>query len=55
LFYLQARGIREADARHMLMEAFVADVIETAELGETIGAYLRQQVRGWFERAEAAS
>lgn len=54
MFYLQARGIREADARHMLMEAFAVGAIDAAELGEPLSALLRQQVRGWLEGAGRA-
>lgn len=50
LFYLRARGIDEATARHMLIEAFAAEVIDLAGLGNVLGAHLHNYLRGWLER-----
>lgn len=32
LFYMRSRGIPEAEAKMMLMQAFMADVIDTVEI-----------------------
>src|SRR5271165_4870822 len=48
LFYLQARGIHEADARGMLIEAFAASAIEASGLGENITSHLLLAVRRWL-------
>lgn len=45
LFYMRTRGIEEATARRMLMEAFVADVIDTVEIDG-----LRDRLRMLVER-----
>jgi Fe-S cluster assembly protein SufD len=55
LFYLQARGIHEATARAMLVEAFAASVIEAADLGPALTAHLEQHVRNWLGVAKDAA
>ncbi|MDE5800856.1 MAG: SufD family Fe-S cluster assembly protein, partial [Paramuribaculum sp.] len=45
LFYMQTRGIPEAEARHMLMQAFMADVIDTVRIEG-----LRDRLRHLVER-----
>jgi Fe-S cluster assembly protein SufD len=47
MFYLQARGIPEAEARRMLIEAFAADAIELVE-DATAQAYLRRHLDNWL-------
>jgi Fe-S cluster assembly protein SufD len=49
LFYLRARGIPEAEARSMLVRAFLNDALEavTHEAGR---ALLEQAVEGWWQR-----
>jgi Fe-S cluster assembly protein SufD len=55
LFYLNARGIDEATARAMLIEAFAADAIDAAELGPALGAHLRGYLRNWLEQKGLAA
>jgi Fe-S cluster assembly protein SufD len=55
LFYLKARGIDDATARAMLVEAFAADVIETAALGDGLSAHLQKHLQGWLGRTEGAA
>lgn len=50
LFYLRARGIDEASARNMLIEAFAADAIDSAGLGATLTAHLRRHLQLWLEK-----
>lgn len=45
LFYMQARGIPEAEARVMLMQAFMADVIDTVRIDS-----LRERLRLLVEK-----
>ena len=52
IFYLRSRGIPEAEARRLLVLAFLDEAIELAPLEET-RAIFRDLVSGWF--AEAAS
>ena len=47
LFYLRARGIPEAEARRMLIEAFAAEAIELVEDAAT-QAYLRRHLDNWL-------
>ncbi len=54
LFYLQARGIEPAAARHMLVEAFAASAIEGAGLGQDLTSRLLNNVRGWLDKAGMA-
>jgi Fe-S cluster assembly protein SufD len=51
LFYLRARGIPEAEARRMLVEAFAMDAVERIEppLREHVAAHLRR----WLGSVEA--
>ena len=44
LFYLRSRGIEEAAARRMLVEAFAAEIVATAEPRE-LRAYLTRRLR----------
>jgi Fe-S cluster assembly protein SufD len=52
LFYLMARGIPEADARALLVEAFLDDVVEAVPDGPLRGAFLGS-VRAWQARRHA--
>jgi len=54
LFYLLARGIEPATARHMLIEAFVGDLVETAGLEGALAEHARKHISTWFDRPEAA-
>jgi Fe-S cluster assembly protein SufD len=47
MFYLRARGISEAEARRMLIEAFAADAIELVE-DPVAQAYLRRHLDRWL-------
>ena len=49
VYYLRARGIPEATARGLLVEAFVAEAIEKVEHDE-IAVALGEFARGWFNR-----
>lgn len=55
LYYLRARGIRDVDARHMLMEAFASDALEQAALGDALTGHLRRYLSAWFARTGSAS
>ncbi|MBB4286733.1 Fe-S cluster assembly protein SufD [Roseospira goensis] len=46
LFYLMARGLAEADARALLVEAFLDDVVESVPEGPVRDAFL-SAVRAW--------
>ena len=48
LFYLRSRGIGEAQARRMLIKAFVAEVME--DMDEEIAGALEDRIDGWMER-----
>jgi Fe-S cluster assembly protein SufD len=50
LFYLRARGIPEAQARSMLVEAFLTEAVEGVQ-DETARAALGTAVTGWWEAA----
>jgi Fe-S cluster assembly protein SufD len=47
-FYLQARGIDPHTARQMLVEAFAADIIDTANVSEDLSAYLHNHLSTWL-------
>jgi Fe-S cluster assembly protein SufD len=47
LFYLRARGLGEADARALLIEAFVRELIDAIE-GESAREYFRSAFAGWI-------
>lgn len=49
LFYLQSRGIDPATARHMLIEAFVAEVLDAAALPPEIDAHARRYMSAWLQ------
>lgn len=52
LFYLRARGIPQAEARAMLVEAFLHEAVETVS-DETLRTALMQAVDGWWRAREA--
>jgi Fe-S cluster assembly protein SufD len=52
LFYMQARGISLAEARRMLMQAFMVDVVDTIEL-EPLRDRLRHLVEQRFAGVKA--
>jgi Fe-S cluster assembly protein SufD len=54
LFYLRARGIPEARARAMLVEAFLTEAVEGVQ-DETARAALQAAVTGWWSGQEAAA
>jgi Fe-S cluster assembly protein SufD len=54
LFYLRARGIHEAEARRMLIDAFAAEAIATVEEAG-LRDYLAAHVRRWLAKSGAAS
>ena len=49
LFYLRARGIPEAEARSMLVRAFLDDALQAVP-HEAGRALLEQAVEGWWQR-----
>jgi len=51
LFYLRSRGIDEAAARRMLIEAFATDAIETSVPVGELRAHLRRRVGVWLEQS----
>jgi len=48
LFYLESRGIPPVEARHMLVEAFAAEVIERIEDDTALRAHLGRHVARWL-------
>jgi Fe-S cluster assembly protein SufD len=51
LFYLRSRGIDEASARRILIEAFATDAVETAVSAGELGAHLRRRLGAWLEQS----
>ena len=49
LFYMRARGLDEDLARGMLVEAFIADVVDRVEAA-ALRAHLQRAVLGWLRR-----
>jgi Fe-S cluster assembly protein SufD len=49
LFYLRARGLGEAEARALLIDAFVGELIDGIE-GDTAQTYFRRAFAGWIQR-----
>ena len=52
LFYLTSRGIPKAEARQMLIEAFLADVLDDVEDEEMVG-FAQGSVASWLEAMKA--
>jgi Fe-S cluster assembly protein SufD len=52
LFYLRSRGIPDAEARSMLVRAFLAEALEMVT-NETARGVLDRAVEGWWERQAA--
>ncbi len=52
LFYLRSRGIPDAEARSMLVRAFLAEAMDLVA-HETVRAVLERAVEGWWERQAA--
>jgi Fe-S cluster assembly protein SufD len=52
MFYLRSRGVPEAEARSILVRAFLAEALD-AVADETIRARLETAVDGWWERQAA--
>ncbi|HTI79850.1 MAG TPA: Fe-S cluster assembly protein SufD [Acetobacteraceae bacterium] len=52
LFYLKSRGIPDAEARSMLVRAFLAEALD-AVTNETARGVLDRAVEGWWERQAA--
>ena len=50
LFYLKARGIEDAQARALLIQAFVGEALELVE-NETMREVMIEQVVQWYERS----
>ena len=50
LFYLKARGIEDAQARALLIQAFVGEALELVE-NETMRELMIEQVVQWYERS----
>jgi Fe-S cluster assembly protein SufD len=53
LFYLQARGIDPATARHLLVEAFAAELLDSAALAPGIDALARHHLQAWLNGTAA--
>ncbi len=51
LFYMRARGIDDHEARQMLVESFVGEIIDTVSI-ELIRDHLRQTVAQWLAAGE---
>jgi Fe-S cluster assembly protein SufD len=49
LFYLRSRGVPDAEARSMLVRAFLAEALDAVSR-EDVRALLEQAVEGWWER-----
>jgi Fe-S cluster assembly protein SufD len=49
LFYLQARGVDEADARAILIDAFLNELIEGID-GQAARAYFRRTCDSWLAK-----
>ncbi len=47
LFYLRSRGVGEADARALLIAAFIGDLLDGIE-GKTVRPYIRRHVDAWL-------
>jgi Fe-S cluster assembly protein SufD len=54
LFYLRSRGIDEAAARRMLIEAFATDAIEAAVPAGELRVHLRRRLGVWLEQSGSA-
>jgi Fe-S cluster assembly protein SufD len=52
MFYLRSRGIPDAEARSILVRAFLAEALD-AVADETIRRLLESAVGQWWERQEA--
>jgi Fe-S cluster assembly protein SufD len=52
LFYLRSRGIPDAEARSILVRAFLADALD-AVTNEAVRGVLEHAVEGWWERQAA--
>jgi Fe-S cluster assembly protein SufD len=52
MFYLRSRGVPEAEARSILVRAFLAEALD-AVADETIRARLEAAVEGWWEKQAA--
>jgi Fe-S cluster assembly protein SufD len=52
LFYLLSRGIDPVTARHMLIEAFAAEVLDTAALAPDIDAHVRRTLDAWLAEGD---
>jgi Fe-S cluster assembly protein SufD len=50
LFYLKARGIADAEARALLIQAFVGEALELIE-NDTLRDYVIDQTLAWYEKA----
>jgi Fe-S cluster assembly protein SufD len=53
LFYLLSRGIDPVTARHMLIEAFAAEVFDTAALVPDVDAHARRYLQAWLDQEGA--
>jgi Fe-S cluster assembly protein SufD len=52
LFYLRSRGIPDAEARSMLVRAFLAEALDAVS-NETVRGVLDRAVEGWWKRQAA--
>lgn len=52
LFYLRSRGISDAEARSILIRAFLAEALEAVTV-EPVRAILEASIQGWWERQAA--
>jgi Fe-S cluster assembly protein SufD len=49
MFYLRSRGIPDAEARSILVRAFLAEALDAVS-NETVREVLEQAVEGWWEK-----
>lgn len=50
LFYMQSRGIPEGEARALLIQSFIGDILNTVEDDEALHSQLMDHVRAWLAR-----
>jgi Fe-S cluster assembly protein SufD len=54
MFYLRSRGVPEAEARGMLVRAFLTEAVEAVE-DEALRHALEGAVAGWWDRQGVAA
>ena len=54
LYYLRSRGVGEVDARRLLVEGFLGEVIDGIQM-PALAQYYRARVAGWLDREGEAA